>query len=780
MTYNLSISYEKNSRPFLWGVRHLSKAFARGQHILSRPRRAKANKTQSKHIRTASFLLLLCGALVPTALTAEVENQGRSSHRMVAQQASAGDFVVPVKAPVKPLLGIEEVVIYGAYVVNDRLDTATGLGLTLQETPQSVSIMTFQRIEDQNLQSLTDIVRNAAGVSAINTDSSRDQYSARGFEIENYQLDGVPIAWSAGSNAGETQTSAILYERIEIVRGATGLLTGAGNPSASINLVRKHADSQALTGYASIEASRWNTYSVSADVSAPLNVDGAVRGRIVARYEDGDSFRQFASNEESIFYGVVDVDITDSTLLRAGVSYQNNNPTADTWGGLSSWYSDGTRTDWNRSKNTAAKWTSWGSINKNYFVNLIHGFANGWQAKVNVNQYDNTADPRLLYLYGEADQASGLGLGPFSWKADIKNTQTSIDFQFSGSFRWLDREHELTFGYIDSDQGASTYTYQASNEAPVGSFNQWDGSYPEPGWANTRDLAEDYTVRQTAYYFASRLMLTESLKVILGARMTDWEQKGESYDTTLPFGEEGVFVPYAGILYDVADNHTLYTSYTEIFKPQFSQDRKGNFLDPLIGKSYELGFKSVFFSNSLHTTVAHFKIEQDNLAQPDTGYLVPGTLFEASRAAPGVESEGFELEMVGELSPGWDVSFSYTQFTAEDSEGNGVNTRYPHKLLKLFTTYRFTENLTLGGGVNWEDSNYTDTFNPVTNLAERLEQKSYGLVNLMARYDFSSQMTAQVNIDNVLDETYYSQIGFFDQYAYGEPRNISMGLKYQF
>ena len=165
--------------------------WARGQHILSRPRRAKANKAQSKHIRTASFLLLLCGALVPTALTAEVENQGKSSHRMVAQQASAGDFVVPVKAPVKPLLGIEEVVIYGSYVVNDRLDTATGLGLTLQETPQSVSIMTFQRIEDQNLQSLTDIVRNAAGVSAINTDSSRDQYSARGFEIENYQLDGV-------------------------------------------------------------------------------------------------------------------------------------------------------------------------------------------------------------------------------------------------------------------------------------------------------------------------------------------------------------------------------------------------------------------------------------------------------------------------------------------------------------------------------------------------------------------------------------------------------------
>lgn len=169
---------------------------------------------------------------------------------------------VASEAPV----AVDEVVVTGRYTLPNRIDTATGLGLTVRETPQSVSIVTEQRILDQNLATVADVIANGVGVSVNEVDDVRNTFSARGFEIKNYQVDGVPLAWTLAGGAGETVADVSLYERVEIVRGATGLLTGAGDPSASINLVRKHADSEVLGGYVGASVGSWNTWSVSADV----------------------------------------------------------------------------------------------------------------------------------------------------------------------------------------------------------------------------------------------------------------------------------------------------------------------------------------------------------------------------------------------------------------------------------------------------------------------------------------------------------------------------------
>src|SRR5690606_12821020 len=120
--------------------------------------------------------------------------------------------------------------------ISETIDTATGLGLTLQETPKSVTVMTEQRILDQALDNLRDVVGNAVGVSVSEIDNVRNNFYSRGFEIQNYQVDGVPLSWSLAGDSGETIADVSIYQRIEFVRGATGLLTGAGDPAASINL----------------------------------------------------------------------------------------------------------------------------------------------------------------------------------------------------------------------------------------------------------------------------------------------------------------------------------------------------------------------------------------------------------------------------------------------------------------------------------------------------------------------------------------------------------------
>ena len=679
---------------------------------------------------------------------------------------------------------MEEIVVKSRFTTNDRLDTATGLGLTLQETPQSVSVMTYERIADQNLRSLTDVVNNAPGVSAKGLDSSRQRFAARGFAIDNYQIDGVPMSWSSGGDAGETQSDMALYERIEVVRGATGLLTGAGNPSASINLVRKHADSKAFTGTTRVSAGRWETYGVTADVSTGLNSTGTVRGRTVINYEDGESFRDLAGDETTVFYGVLEADITDNTLIRVGASHQDNEPTASTWGGLPTWYSDGTRTHWDQSKTIGTEWSSWASTVQNQYLDLVHHFENGWTATFNINRNLNEADLLLVYLFGTVDRNTGLGLGASPYNAATERDQISYSFQLSGSYNLFDREHELTLGAIDSSQDFISRTHARSNVADVGSFFDWDGSYRQPDWGPA-STAVDTTTDQFGFYAATRLSVTDDLKVIAGGRIADWEQRGTRYGAPADYGDNGVVIPYTGVLYDVTENHRLYASYTEIFKPQNEQAANGTTLNPVVGEAKEVGLKSRFFNDALQTTFTYFEILQDNLAQKDGSPVQrpDGSTYQPYREAEGAESKGYEIEVVGELAAGWDISLSYTDFDVEEANGAEANTDQPHEMLKLYTTYRFQDaldKLTVAGGVSWEGSSYTNTVNPITGAPEKLIQDDYALVSLMARYDITDNLSAQLNVDNLLDEEYYNQIGFYNQLEFGEPRNFTLTMNYDF
>ena len=717
----------------------------------------------------------------------ELRIQRRETHRL---QTTAVALAVAValalsrfaRAAESQPESLEEVVVQSEYTTADQLDTATGLGLSIAETPQSVTVMTFERIADQNLRSLSDVVNNAPGVSAKELDSSRHSFSAHGFVIDNYQIDGVPMEWSSGGDAGETESDTALYERVEIVRGATGLLTGAGNPSASINLVRKHADSRSLEGFSTVGFGRWNQRNAMVDVGAPLALDGRVRGRVVLNYEDGDSFVDLMGNRKSIGYAVVEGDVTDHTLLRAGLSYQDNDPTASTWGGLASWFADGSRTDFSRSRTVGARWTSWASTNRNYFVTARHELNDRWEIRADYNNARNDADLHLLYLFGTPDRLTGLGLGAFPYRSDTRREQYNMGLRLAGSFDLLGHTHELIAGYSYQDQSYFANSAPALDPASIGDFNSWDGSYPEPSWESAViDIDQD--TKQSGFYLATRLSVTDALKVVAGGRLAKWDQSGLNYGSNVDYGDSNVLVPYVGALYDLNETYRFYASYSEIFKPQNALDRSGRQLDPIVGRGAELGVKSAFLGGALQTTVALFRIEQDNLAQPDTGFLIPGTIFEASRAAEGATSKGFELEVVGRPLAGWEATFSYTNFTAEDAQGVDVNTSQPRELLKLFTTYNFVDRLpalTVGGGVNWEGENYTPVTNPILGTPERLEQGAYALVNLMGRYRFGEHLSAQLNVDNLLDKEYYGQIGFFNQLSYGEPRNYNVGFTYRF
>lgn len=681
---------------------------------------------------------------------------------------------------------IETVSVVGRYTVNKSIDTATGLGLTLRETPQSVTVFTAERMKDQNINNIIDTVKNAIGISSSQQDNVRASLYSRGFDISNYQIDGVPLSWSLAGDSGETTADVSIYERVEFVRGATGLMTGVGDPSASINFVRKRADQSELTGYVDVDYGRWDKKQITADVASGLNESGSVRGRLVAKYMDSNSYQDDFEERQDVLYGVIETDLTDSTVLRVGGSYQHRDPRGATWGTLPALYADGGKTDWSRSKTTGLDWTRWETTSENYFASLEHMFSNGWAFKLNYNSLKYEKDTKLVLLSGAPERASGEGMFAQRYRSEGSSKQKSVDVQLSGDYTLFGQQHDFVIGGLYSEQDGKTSTYDPDplggtsgwDSVPAGNYYQW-GAMPEPVWTAESTLRDDNETRQTGIYASTRFSVTDDLKVIAGGRLASWERQRTNYGVYSSYGDDDVFIPYLGVLYDLNEQHRVYASYTEIMTPQNARDINGGYLDPLTGINTEVGLKSTFYDGRLQTSVAVFRIEQDNLAQA-TGNVIPGSNNEqAYRAAQGTESKGFEVEVIGQLLTNWDISAGYSQFSADDEDGNKVNTLSPRKQFKLFTTYQFVDSLpglTIGGGVNWQSEMYAE------GGASRISQESYVIASMMARYELTENMALQLNVDNLFDEKFYDYMiaGWYNEYRYGAPRNATLRFSYNF
>lgn len=663
-----------------------------------------------------------------------------------------------------------------------RTSAGTRFDLAPREIPQSVSIISHQCIEDQKLDDIIDVLANTTGVTSTQSDSERTEFYARGFYIDAYQFDGLPTQMVQNWSYGDSGLDLALYDRVEVVRGATGLLSGAGNPSASVNLIRKHADSAELTGSVSVNVGSWGRTRTTVDVGSALNASGSVRGRVIGSYLDTDGQMDRYNQRKTLGYAVIDADLTPDTQLSVGYDYQQKRANGATWGGFPMLYSDGSRTGYDESFNASPEWTYWDTTSKRAFATLQHAFSNGWKFKVGATHDETRADDKLFYpAYNDwttgasnFDRTTGAGISPSAGLYNTERKVTGVDGYVDGPFQLFGREHQLMAGLSYNRREYANYgDYQVGGPGqpwdPFASYLNWTGKIGEPNW-NPLALASEGTITQKAGYAAARLSLADPLKLIIGARYTDWKSEGEGADRA-----HKVTTPYAGLVFDINGTYSTYASYTEIFQPQTLKDRNGGYLDPVDGKSYEVGVKGAWFDNRLNASLAVFRIEQDNVGQA-TGEPVQGSQNEfAYRAARGTVSRGFEFELNGELAPGWNATFGASRYVAKDINGADINTNLPQTALKLFTSYtpQSLQALTVGGGANWQNRIYY----PVPAYG-RIEQSGYALVSAFVRYRISPEFSVQANLNNLLDKKYLSQINGYG--AYGDGRNGSLTFTWAF
>lgn len=658
------------------------------------------------------------------------------------------------------------------------------LSQSLREIPQSVSVISRQRMDDQRLTSVTDALRTSTGVISTGY-FDQETPSVRGFNM-NEQHDGVP---QQGGSSGLAPDLAI-YDRIEILRGSSGLLSGSGEPGGAVNYVRKRPHAEFGLD-ATLASGSWNNHRATVDVNVPLSADGALRGRVVGAYQERDFFYDVAHNRRSTTFLTLEHDLSARTTVGVAYAYVERN--GHSFWGLPT-YTDGSFVK-SRSAFVGPD-TGYEMKIEESAVDIKHRFDNGWEAKGALSKRAHRFDGYGAYNNsGGVDRATGLG-GLAIGLIQSTTRRDGADISLNGPVELFGQTHTLAFGYntaINDYIGGANYV-SASN---VDLFNDHDFDALLPTYVANKSQTR---TEQSGYFGMARIKLADPFTVVLGGRWTDYESKSRAVRpakaawTRSKAEANGEFTPYGGLIWDFSQDMSLYASYTDIFVPQTQMDVGGKVLDPRVGWQGEVGVKGEFFDGGLNASLAVFRIRDKNRAMTDADHLgCGGTATGTCYTAAGlVQSQGWEAELSGSPAPGWDLSAGYTYNQTEylrDSNGANVGERFnsatPRHLLKLWAHHRFDHRLfdgalagwSVGAGLRAQSGIY---FGTSTATVKRREQSGYAVASLNVGYRADRHWSATLAVNNLFDRRYFELVsgtGFAN--IYGEPRNVMLTVEYK-
>jgi outer membrane receptor for ferric coprogen and ferric-rhodotorulic acid len=662
----------------------------------------------------------------------------------------------------------------GSYTTG-ATNTTMKLPLTLRETPQTITVITRQQIDDFGLGSVDEVLQNTSSVSVFKGGLGSAYYS-RGFGMQN-QYDGM-MSPGIGGWIGSTSTDTAFIDHVEIQQGAAGLLIGAGSPGGTLNMVRK-LPTETFTAQAEVGLGSWDRRRLVGDISGPLTQSGVLRGRVVLLSEDSNSYVDYGFTDKKGFYGVIEALPTDKTKIGLSLQYQKTRinelimgyPTAP----------DGSDLKWSRS--TFFGDPKGGVNNENTFVSLYleHQLAENWLLRGAYSHSIDDSDAAALTAWGTLNLATGDGLQVWAWNQRWKIVGDSLDVYVRGKEHLFGRRHEFALGFngsnvkqwrVDSDGSDipfNIYTYHPSvmpHHNPHLSFSDTDPN----------------KTRQRGVWGVARLSLADSLTLILGTRVSWYGYWNTSGVQTME--ENSVVSPYGGLVYDLNKQLSVYASYSDIFNPQTEKDRTGNVLKPIVGSNYEVGVKGEFLDKRLNAAAAIFRLEQTNKAEMDEDFGISPICADGygdwycHYASGKVISEGVDFSVNGAVSSNWNVGAGYTysksEYATGEQKGDRYETRTPIHAFRLSTTYRIPGSGWMVGGNLRAQSGVYQIRGTVN-----IKQSAYSLLGLMAKYRINDQAELSITADNVLDRRYrYPNMTNGTQY--GEPRRVFASVRVVF
>lgn len=661
----------------------------------------------------------------------------------------------------------------------------------LREIPQSVSVVTRQRIEDQNMTTLKNAMDQVTGVTAtdVNGNGTSYYYSRGGYLAAQY--DGVP---SVEGFDNSQEFDLAVYDRIEVLRGPDSLLQGSGTTTGIANMIRKRPQPE-FAAKAGLSAGSWNNYRAELDVTNALNDSGSVRGRAVAAGVDRDFYYDYATEKRWTVYGIVEFDATESTTIGLSLASQDGDQTPSM--GLPAF----TTGEWlpvSRSTFIGPHWTNvWRNIDEGV-IDLTQRLGSDWTLKATVRQrqWDTT---RWQFSTGRA-------VDPVTYLTDFELLNISYAFEsvgadvnVAGSVELFGRLHELLFGY-NMDRRDQNLGYGFAQFLDRNVFDSSIDKSQLPA-VTTRSASK---IEQGGFYSTARIKLLDSLTAVVGGRLSDYTTWSRSIaPTATPWSKskaevDAEFTPFGALVWDVTPQISAYASYADSFSPQSTIDFFGKVLEPIVGWQVETGLKGEFLDGRLHASLAFFRIRNENEAilDPDATHVGCDSDGTCSVAGGLSESDGWELEVSGSPLPGWDVALGYSDNDTEIKKdidaanvGQPINSGFPSRMLKIWNTYRFEQQfgdgvlagLSAGFGVQSNSRIYTNNFYVVSYGFTPVEQSGYTVLNAQLGYRFNEKLHASLTVNNLTDRVYFDRINDARRFNYyGEPRNATLSVRASF
>ncbi|ANJ56700.1 TonB-dependent siderophore receptor [Pseudomonas silesiensis] len=666
---------------------------------------------------------------------------------------------------------------------------------TLKEIPQSVTVMTRKQMDDQGLTDLKDAANQTTGLVGVQGVGKGMILTSRGFQIDDWQYDGVPIPRNTYALGNWATQDLIFFDRMEVLRGASGLLQGTGSPGGAINLVRKrgqYAPTVTLTG----KAGSWDHYGLQLDAGGPLNQTGTVRGRFVADEDQSQSFTDYEWSKTHSLYGALDFDLREDTTLGLAVSHSDGE-SRPMIRGLPR-YADGSPVNVSRSTYTGARWNHSDIDVTTVYADLEHRFNEDWAFKVGAVRMteDNQAKNQRLQTSGDGLNADGSGVQYADFVSDFDATKIGLDMNLVGRFEALSMQQEVMLGgnyskFTSDDRFARTFNnssdtlFGIDHDRPEISY---DGLLNTPGG---RATPSKYDIRQKGLYGSWRVKPIEPLTLVLGSRVS-WYDYSYTSATQAAFSnvaieeapsttnETGEFTPYAGIVYDLNREWAVYASYTDVFEPQTARTTSGSVLKPVIGSNYEIGLKGELMDGRVNTSLAVFRYDQENRAVNDvaSGFACDG--WYCSTASGKVRSQGIEAEISGEVLSGLQLFAGYTYNTTkylEDpvDEGRVFSQWTPKHMLRVWSDYQFSGDWSrVSTGLGFTTQSHT------LGYERTYEIPGYTVWNARLGYQLTPEIDLALNANNLFDKNYYTA-GYNQLNGnnyFGDPRNVMFSVKY--
>ena len=703
-----------------------------------------------------SLTLLGATLLVPFSMTAIAETVAPST-RLPALSVE-GNALYGMESS-------EETAGYGV----EAATIGTKAPAALRDIPQSITVITNDYIEDRDLTHLDDVAKVTPGLRTLSNDSGRSSIYARGYEYDEYSIDGLAAPMQSING---TLPSLSAFDRVEIMRGPSGLFNSSSELGGVINLVRKRGTYE---DQASISAGigSWGRNELGADISGPLNQDGSVRGRVVLSREDMPNEIDGNENLDQSIYATVEVDLSERTELSLGLLHQQKDIAPAN--GFPA-YSDGTLADWNPSTFLGADWNDFNNTTTDVFADLTREFSNGGYGRFALRASDRATD--YYYAFTGKALADDGSTSLNTTQRDYEQQTLSMDASYSQPFETFDTMSEFVIGtdykHYDTDyRNGATRNYVSNIN--VNTFDSSSVAYTAPSYSSRVESQE----QEFGTYGKVTFRPVESLALIAGGRFSWYDL--DSSETTLSSGavsesaysDDGRFTAYGGTVWDLDDRHSLYASYSEVFKPQTDIDANGDMIAPREGEQIEVGLKGSYDNGHLNSRVTVFQLTDNNRAAS-----VPNESY--SEATGKARVTGAELELSGHYGA-IELIAGYTYQETENLAGD-ENTLFmlmPEHTINLWGKYTLQsgslQGTELGLGVT-AMSEFSLTRGNTTIAAPE-----YAVVDASISKDVTENLNLSFNVNNVFDEKYYSRVGSTATFNfYGPTRNVMAKATYNF